>query len=110
MGGQGWNMEAQNDMTPDMCLSFCSGSQYAGLEYSRECWCSPYISALSDKLSDQECNMACEGDASKVCGGRLTLTVYNLTLTTQNKAIGLTRSTGLAMVALGLAMAMVVFL
>ncbi|KAK4992902.1 hypothetical protein LTR50_000808 [Elasticomyces elasticus] len=68
----GGKMEANSTMTPAICLSFCGGSQYAGLEYGRECWCSPYVNSLAAKLEDGSCNIACEGNASQVCGGRLT--------------------------------------
>jgi hypothetical protein len=58
-------------MTPDMCLSFCNGKKYAGLEYGRECWCSASLSTLSDKLDDKKCDMVCVGDGTKFCGGYL---------------------------------------
>lgn len=45
----------------------------------RECYCSPYLSALSEKLPDSRCIYSCVGNASEVCGGRLALTLYNLT-------------------------------
>lgn len=75
--------------------------QYAGLEYGkerlsneastvtdegsagRECWCGAYLSALSEKLNDSNCIYACDGNASEVCGGQLTLSLYNLTSTSK---------------------------
>lgn len=42
----------------------------------RECYCAPYLSALSVKLPDSSCNLACEGNTSQICGGALTLSVY----------------------------------
>lgn len=45
----------------------------------RECYCSPYLSTLSEKLSDDRCVYSCVGNASQVCGGQLALTLYNLT-------------------------------
>ena len=45
----------------------------------RECYCSPYLSALSEKLPDSRCIYSCVGNASEVCGGQLALTLYNLT-------------------------------
>ncbi|KAF2493734.1 WSC-domain-containing protein, partial [Lophium mytilinum] len=65
----GWTMEGQDDMTPDMCLSFCDGMNYAGLEYGRECWCSYSLSTLSKKLDEKKCDMPCAGDGAKFCGG-----------------------------------------
>ncbi|OCL14876.1 WSC-domain-containing protein [Glonium stellatum] len=110
LGAQGWTMEAQDDMTVDMCFSFCNGQQFAGLEYGRECWCAPYLSAFSNKLPDTDCNMPCTGNSSVACGGRLTITLYNATTGAQGGAVGLTRSTGLGAVALGLAVVVMVFL
>ncbi|WZH39820.1 WSC domain-containing protein [Fusarium acuminatum] len=69
-------------MTVPLCLEFCASNgtqyQYAGLEWSRECWCSPYLSSLSTKLDDDECKNSCEGNSSQVCGGPLKLSVYEL--------------------------------
>ena len=117
-------------MTVDMCFSFCNGQQFAGLEYGRECWCAPYLSSFSNKLPDSDCNMPCQGNSSVACGGRLTygihttstpvlgfkliiarrITLYNITTSAKGGAIGLTRSTGLGAVALGLAVVVMVFL
>lgn len=45
----------------------------------RECYCSPYLSSLSEKLPDSRCIYSCVGNASEICGGQLALTLYNLT-------------------------------
>lgn len=68
-------------MTIGDCLKFCStvDAQYAGLEYGRECYCSPYLSSFSEKLEDSNCSYACNGNGSEICGGRLTITLYNKT-------------------------------
>ncbi|KAL2357763.1 WSC domain-containing protein [Cryomyces antarcticus] len=71
-------MEANDTMTVATCLAFC-GTRYAGLEYGRECWCSENLSALSNKLPDTNCSIPCQGNNSEVCGGALTLTLYNRT-------------------------------
>ncbi|GKT42124.1 putative fungistatic metabolite [Colletotrichum spaethianum] len=74
----------QGNMTVPLCLSFCSSGAdkqytYAGVEYSRECWCAQRISGLSVKLDDSECNLPCDGNQGMVCGGALKLSVYKLT-------------------------------
>ena len=43
-----------------------------------ECFCSNHVNALSAKLADSECNLACAGNSSQVCGGALRLSVYSL--------------------------------
>lgn len=53
--------------------------QYAGLEYGQECWCSPYLSTLSTQLNASECDLACLGNSSEICGGSLKISLYNLT-------------------------------
>jgi len=87
-------------MTVPICLEFCASNgtqyQYAGLEWSRyvlsvllsgnflidftdrECWCAPYLSSLSVRLGDGDCENSCEGNSSQVCGGPLRLSVYEL--------------------------------
>ena len=52
---------------------------FAGLEYGQECWCSQYLTSLSTKLNESSCNLACVGNDTQICGGRLTLTLFNLT-------------------------------
>jgi hypothetical protein len=70
-------------MTVPMCLDFCSQKggtvyQYAGLEYSRECWCAQYLSGASEKMDEAECNLPCAGNGSVICGGtgKLSVSVF----------------------------------
>jgi hypothetical protein len=80
-------LQGTGNMTVEMCLGFCghndTGAAYkfAGLEYSRECWCGVRLSALSARLDDAACDTPCDGNASVACGGSLKLSVYNLTTT-----------------------------
>lgn len=70
----------EGTMTPALCLGFCSSDgkayTYAGLEYSRECWCANELSVLSKRLPDSYCNQTCDGAPDLACGGSLKLTVY----------------------------------
>lgn len=71
-----------NTMTITSCLAFCASAdaQFAGLEYGRECYCSPYLSVLSEKLNETaRCNFACNGNTSQICGGMNAITLYNRT-------------------------------
>ncbi|KAL0465426.1 WSC domain-containing protein [Neurospora intermedia] len=71
-------------MTVGKCLGFCKGGmdkkgyRFAGLEYSRECWCASQIFSLSAKVADAECDLPCDGDESQICGGSLRISVYDL--------------------------------
>lgn len=80
--------------TPDTCIAYCAASdmQYAGLEYGQECWCAPYLSALSAKLDDSSCDLACVGNTSEICGGSLRLTLYNRTRSSSGAVAAASRS------------------
>ncbi|KAK6592878.1 wsc domain-containing protein [Botrytis cinerea] len=43
--------EALDVMTIPLCMAFCksNGYAYAGIEYTRECYCAQYLSALAPK-------------------------------------------------------------
>ncbi|KAB5580689.1 WSC domain-containing protein [Coniochaeta sp. 2T2.1] len=79
----GINEVKEGAMTVDMCISFCGSStqqqyKYAGLEFSRECWCAQHISGASAKLEDGECDTPCDGNGTTVCGGSLKISVYEV--------------------------------
>ncbi|KAF1356479.1 WSC domain-containing protein [Delphinella strobiligena] len=84
------NMTSDSYTTTTTCLDYChtAGAQYAGLEYGQECWCAPYLDALSVRLDNSSCDLACVGNASEICGGRLTLTLYNVTAKSGASALG----------------------
>ena len=72
-------------MTIESCVSGCIASGYsvAGIEYSTQCSCGDLIQeggALAS--SEQDCSMACGGNANEKCGGPNRLSVFsNGTLT-----------------------------
>ncbi|EWC45780.1 hypothetical protein DRE_05117 [Drechslerella stenobrocha 248] len=78
----GGNVTRTKDMTVGKCLAACkamsSTYEYAGLEYTNECWCGPYLSELSEKLNDSRCDLGCVSNNSEACGGSLTVSVYKL--------------------------------
>ncbi len=134
-------MEALDIMTVPLCLGFCqtNGYAFAGVEYTRsvtqrfslpqeveflilgeyeaddmgirECYCAPYLSALSNHLPDSRCNLPCEGNSSQLCGGSLTLSVYQAKSSTKGAAIkgpGETPKVG-SILALGIALGVALF-
>ncbi|CAM9520911.1 unnamed protein product [Ectocarpus fasciculatus] len=78
-------MEAQltdQAMTPDMCNSYCDGLgyYYYAVQWGIECWCAPETTT-ADELSVHglgECDFACGGDDTQICGGFWAFTVYEV--------------------------------
>ncbi|KAI6785672.1 uncharacterized protein J7T54_006006 [Emericellopsis cladophorae] len=70
----------EDEMTVELCLEICGdgGTEYrfAGLQWARECWCASTLAGIAEKVDDEECDMACEGDEEFACGGNLKLSVY----------------------------------
>ncbi|KAI5271288.1 hypothetical protein E4T47_05393 [Aureobasidium subglaciale] len=69
-----------SSMTVESCLSFCKnkGLNYAGLEYSTQCYCG---SSLPDSLAPTpgvlgNCFSPCAGNSSEYCGGSNRLSIY----------------------------------
>ncbi|KAI9890524.1 MAG: hypothetical protein M1814_003863 [Vezdaea aestivalis] len=80
-------------MTIAMCSNYCgafntNGTYYFGVEYATECWCGNFFGKGSLKTAVGECNMACGGDATALCGAgnRLQVYQYNTTLATASSA------------------------
>ncbi|KAL3419056.1 WSC domain-containing protein [Phlyctema vagabunda] len=92
--------ESLDSMTVQVCLDFCGSVKYAGLEYTKECYCSPYISSLSARLDDAQCNLPCVANSSQICGGPLAVSVYQQGDDSKNAA---SRYSGLSGLALGVA-------
>ncbi|KAL8954032.1 MAG: hypothetical protein Q9222_000154 [Ikaeria aurantiellina] len=67
----GGSMNASDSMTVQKCLKICGRSQYAGLEYGRECWCGLDLNSLSTKLPESKCALGCSGNSSQICGDAL---------------------------------------
>ncbi|KAH9896068.1 hypothetical protein C8Q73DRAFT_463729 [Cubamyces lactineus] len=65
-------------MTVESCVSFCSSQDFnfAGLEYAQECWCGNEIANGGTNATESDCNFACTGDASEICGAGNRLSVY----------------------------------
>ncbi|KAL2210725.1 hypothetical protein CC79DRAFT_527896 [Sarocladium strictum] len=67
------------DMTPEKCIATCvaNGFKIAGLEYSEECFCGNALNNGAPKTAESDCNMACAGDATQMCGAGNRLSIYS---------------------------------
>ncbi|CZR53720.1 related to glyoxal oxidase precursor [Phialocephala subalpina] len=68
-------------LTVELCTSTCQGLGYvfAGMEYAGECYCGNSFANGGGPASDGEvgCNMACNGNATEICGGSYRLSVWD---------------------------------
>ena len=116
-------------MTVPMCLKFCRGYEFAGLEYarfgppplsmiedvadagdlsSRECYCSKYLSVKSKQLPDSACDLACSGNKTQFCGGSLTVSIYQRSSDKKGAASASGKSRVGNVLALGIAVSILV--
>ncbi|XP_032520548.2 xylosyltransferase oxt isoform X1 [Danaus plexippus] len=67
-----------NANSPTFCLDICvqAGFLYGGVQYASECFCGDTTPTASSLTADSSCDMKCPGDRSKICGGYLTMNVY----------------------------------
>ncbi|XP_069125008.1 xylosyltransferase 1-like [Argopecten irradians] len=76
--------EFPEDNSPTKCTNFCLllGYAYAGLQYSKECWCGNHYG--THPMEDEgRCSSHCPGDREQKCGGYLTNSIYSTGLTTK---------------------------
>jgi hypothetical protein len=68
------------------CANNCYSAGYtiAGTEYGGQCFCGNTITSTTKK-DDSDCNTACAGASSEMCGGASRLSIYAKGGTTLNK-------------------------
>jgi hypothetical protein len=69
-----------NSLTVESCISSCQTAGYSisGMEYASQCFCGDEIiegGALAQQ--DTDCNMACSGSSSEMCGGPSRMSIYS---------------------------------
>ena len=69
------------EMTQASCISTCDtmGYSVAGMEYGVQCFCDDFIRNGAPQAPDTDCNMACSGDSTAMCGAGDRLTVWSNT-------------------------------
>ena len=66
-----------SSLTIEKCQEFCFEKNYlyAGVQYANECFCG---NAINPKIlgPKTDCNYACSGDSSQICGGFWRMNIY----------------------------------
>ncbi|KAL0947758.1 hypothetical protein HGRIS_013836 [Hohenbuehelia grisea] len=62
----------------DSCIAFCdqAGFIFAGVEFGQECYCDSAIQDPGVERPIEECNIACVGDKTQVCGAGNRLNIF----------------------------------
>ncbi|KAK6526085.1 hypothetical protein TWF281_011123 [Arthrobotrys megalospora] len=63
-------------MTIQKCLQLAAGFKYAGVQYHNECFWGNVLKSSSVPAASGDCNAACAGDSSQMCGGGNRLSLY----------------------------------
>ncbi|KAF6805249.1 wsc domain containing protein [Colletotrichum sojae] len=72
---------AYDGMTLDSCMANCTGFDYWGTEYGRECYCGNSLAPSSTSAPLSECNLPCSGDSTQFCGAGNRIELYSTTVT-----------------------------
>ncbi|KAA8569468.1 hypothetical protein EYC84_001099 [Monilinia fructicola] len=67
-----------SNMTDETCISYCTSKDlnYAGTEYSSECYCGNSLATGAKPAPASDCSMKCSGNSSEWCGGPNRLNLY----------------------------------
>lgn len=67
-------------MSVELCANYCSLGDYAffGLEASDTCTCGSEVGINSVQISSTQCDLACAGNSSEICGGSATTSVFGI--------------------------------
>ncbi|KAI9745488.1 MAG: hypothetical protein M1818_001022 [Claussenomyces sp. TS43310] len=65
--------------TVEICVNACIGLGYtiAGMEYSSQCFCDDNLYNGAALTAGTDCNMACSGNSSEICGAGSRMSIYN---------------------------------
>ncbi|KAK3327277.1 hypothetical protein B0T19DRAFT_158185 [Cercophora scortea] len=77
---------AYDGMTLESCMGNCTGFDFWGTEYGRECYCGNSPAASSSQAPIADCNMVCSGNPSEYCGAGNRLELYSTTATRSTSA------------------------
>ncbi|KAL7905273.1 glycoside hydrolase [Trichoderma velutinum] len=74
-------LTVNNLNSPQYCANLCgaAGYQYAGVEFTIQCFCGHRIENTSVKADESQCTSPCPADPSKICGGGNMINIYSIT-------------------------------
>ncbi|KAK1993041.1 WSC domain-containing protein [Colletotrichum falcatum] len=72
---------AYDGMTLDSCMANCTGFDYWGTEYGRECYCGNSLDPSTTSAPLSDCSMQCSGDSTQYCGAGSRIELYSTTAT-----------------------------
>ena len=78
---------ASDSMTLELCMKTCTGFDYWGTEYGRECYCANDLHGSSQKADETGCNMSCAGEATEYCGAGARIELYSTTATRSTSTV-----------------------
>jgi WSC domain len=81
---------SSSSLTTQACLSACGNEYYplAATEFAGECYCGYILQGGSVPAPSTDCNMACTGDATEICGGPSRLNLYEAKILESTKPCG----------------------
>ncbi|KAH7034935.1 uncharacterized protein B0I36DRAFT_381758 [Microdochium trichocladiopsis] len=76
-----WQIILADTNSPEECLGQCGAFGYAagGMEYGRECYCGDPADVIANGATiapESDCNIACTGDPTIICGGGARQSLY----------------------------------
>ena len=76
---EGGRTDDKINMSPKFCQDLCFGKnfQYAGVQFTHECFCGNNTPPASMLRPISECSFTCPGDSSKKCGASWRMNVYH---------------------------------
>ncbi|KAK3360011.1 hypothetical protein B0T25DRAFT_621313 [Lasiosphaeria hispida] len=77
---------AYDGMTLETCMGNCTGFDFWGTEYGRECYCGNILHGTSTAAPEGECSMLCSGDRTEYCGAGNRIELYSTTATRSTSA------------------------
>jgi beta-D-xylosidase 4 len=70
-----------SDNSVGVCSDICGrlGYQYAGVEYSWQCFCGSSINSNANKVAESQCSTRCPGNSSETCGQSNRVNIWRIT-------------------------------